>query len=107
MKAGVSENARGHRRQCSLMPVPQGELRRDISSDLQSEDKGIQSERRLECLTDSGLPYRAVHFIIQAHSLFLLHYLIDPGDGFFHQQIQEQILFLDRSNYLRLTFDAA
>ncbi len=49
MKAKVSENAGVHRRLHSHMPTLPGELHREGSSDLHSQDRGIQSVRRLEC----------------------------------------------------------
>ncbi len=55
MKAEVSEKAGVHRRLRSFIPDPPVELRRDASSDMESRDRGIQSERRLECVTDSVL----------------------------------------------------
>ena len=57
MKAEASENAGVHRRLRGFKSILSSELRRDASFDLQAQDRGVQSERRLECVTDSGYLY--------------------------------------------------
>src|SRR5512142_1596835 len=54
MKAEMSENAGVHRRLRVFIPALQDELRCDASSGLEGQDRGIQSECRLACITDSG-----------------------------------------------------
>jgi len=54
VKPETSENAGVHRWLHRFKPTTSSELGRDIDSDQQAQDRGIQSEWGLECFTDSG-----------------------------------------------------
>jgi DNA mismatch repair ATPase MutL len=68
MKAEASENAGVHRGLLCYMQAMPAKLRRDADSNRQGRDRGIPSERRHECLTDSGyfsFESSAVKFLIE------------------------------------------